>query len=86
MYPDIVFAQSHLGAALLGAADRNNDDGCAGPDGISRFGPSQIIELHLTRRSMGASRKSQGENSNASAALKRQKQRWFISFGAAAAQ
>ena len=47
---DVVLAERHVRAVLLGAADRDDDRGLAGRQRVAHLGPGQLLELDAGRR------------------------------------
>ncbi len=53
LHADVVLAEHHVRAVLLGAADRDDDGRRAGADPILQFGPRQLVDEHGGRRPGG---------------------------------
>ena len=51
--PDVVLAQRHPWAVLLGAADRHDDRRLAGGDAVAKLGPGQIVDEDAGRLRLG---------------------------------
>ena len=62
---DVVLAQRHVRAVLLGAADRDEDRGRAAGDPVAELGPREILERDAgARRLRGRDGRQQQQTEN----------------------